>query len=384
MKKHSIDPKMPPEEKERRDVVRQRAKDITATKSDNAIDGRLGVYIDGTGSDYSNMIELKNKFEGLGYISYLVVVNTKLDVALIRNQTRERTVPGNIVEERWRAVQENIGKYIQVFDNFSIIDNNGDKRSSDPDEVALWTETEIQIDRAYSKLRKFTALPPNKPVARVWIKSHTLGEASYPGNIGAMEMIKFRRMVVDKPELWTALKELIAAGKKRQAWELIQRITGTALDSRSLYDSIGESIDIAKGFPIEEWYEEEDTYATVALAHDSSGGEIEVLFTPLDEGGTAIDFDFTRGGSYEMTGGGEAGRVFATVLNALGEYLKDYYQPDYITFASKGDSRTRAYTSLIKRFAGRFGYRQVPYDSLPKEITDQPTPPGELFAFSRI
>ena len=49
MGKHGIDPKMPPEEKEKRDTVRARAKQITGKKSDLAIEGRLGIHIDGTG-----------------------------------------------------------------------------------------------------------------------------------------------------------------------------------------------------------------------------------------------------------------------------------------------------------------------------------------------
>ena len=152
-----------------------------------------------------------------------------------------------------------------------------------------------------------------------------------------------------------------------------------------LQEFVTEAIDLTSAYPIEEWYENDD-YAMVAVAHDEEGREIEVIFTPLledDSPVSAIDFDFTRGGTYERTGEGHANRVFATVLNAFAEYLKGYYTPDYISFGSKGQSRTSLYTAMIRRFASRFGYREVPYNSLPQEITDQPRPEGHMFALAR-
>lgn len=146
--------------------------------------------------------------------------------------------------------------------------------------------------------------------------------------------------------------------------------------------NIDESIDLKNAFPIEEWYENEQE-AVIAVAHDSLGKEIEVIFTPLHDEINAIDFDFTRGGTYEKTGEGDAQRVFATVLNAFNQYLNSYYEPDYIAFGSKGDSRTRLYSTMIKRFASKFGYKEIPYDSLPKEITDQPRPEGHMFALAK-
>lgn len=158
MKKHGIDPKMPPAEKEKRDIVRQRAKDITADKSNLVIDGRLGIVIDGTGADYENISKLKSNFDSLGYNNFLVVVNTNLEVARQRNQKRNRTVPDDIVVKSWYAVQENIGKFSQIFENVSIIDNSGDQQT-----------TESQIQSTYKKLLKFTNSPPNKPAAKKWM-----------------------------------------------------------------------------------------------------------------------------------------------------------------------------------------------------------------------
>jgi dephospho-CoA kinase len=249
MKKHDLDPKMPPEQKTKRDTVRSRAKEVTATKNDLAIDGRLGIHIDGTGDDFDKINNLKKNFEQLGYDSFLVVVNTKLEIAKQRNQMRARTVPDDIVTNSWYNVQDNIGRFFDVFKYMAIIDNSGDSKATDQ-----------QINNVHVKLKKFVDMPPNKPAAKAWIagqknvnekwsakykrsincnnpkgfsqRAHCHGrkkttEASYVGNLGAMEMIKFKQ--VASPELWALMKSLIEKGKEEEAWLLLQKVTGTKL-----------------------------------------------------------------------------------------------------------------------------------------------------------
>lgn len=162
MKKNDLNFKMPPEEKEKRSAVRQRAKDITGNKSELALDGRLGIIIDGTGDDFEKVIRLKTNFDELGYDNFLVIVNTRLDVARERNKKRKRTVPDDLVIDSWYNVQNNIGKFAQVFDNTAIIDNSGDI-----------SETQQQILNVYKKILNFTNKKPNSPAAREWINRHT-------------------------------------------------------------------------------------------------------------------------------------------------------------------------------------------------------------------
>lgn len=218
MKKHNIDPKMPPEEKEKRDVVRQRAKDITGDKSMLAIEGRLGIVIDGTGDEFEKVSKLKSNFDALGYNNFLVVVNTKLDVARERNQKRQRTVPDKIVVDSWYAVQNNIGKFAQIFEQMSVIDNSGDSAT-----------TNEQIQNTYKKLVKFTQQEPNKPIAKQWMNQQRppTNEASYAGNLGMMEMFKFYQ--VASPEMKDLMRKLLAQGKEEAAWELLQKVTGVKL-----------------------------------------------------------------------------------------------------------------------------------------------------------
>lgn len=67
---------------------------------------------------------------------------------------------------------------------------------------------------------------------------------------------------------------------------------------------------------------------------------------------------FHRGGTFAARGQGDAGGVFASVLDAAGKFLKKF-KPEFITFTAdkdKGNSRERAYAALVKRFASQYGY----------------------------
>ena len=117
--------KMPPEEEGPRDVVRGRAKELTAKRKANYVEGRLGLIIDGTGREFDKISKQARELEILGYDVYMIFVNTSLDVALQRNEQRPRSVPTSIVTNSWKAVQNNIGKFSNFFKNgFIIVDNN--------------------------------------------------------------------------------------------------------------------------------------------------------------------------------------------------------------------------------------------------------------------
>ena len=125
LKQAGLSLKMPPEQQEPRDVVRGRAKDITKARQKNYLEGRLGVVIDGTGKDANKILGQKSGLEELGYDTYMVFVNTSLDVALKRNAERARSVPEPIVVKAWKDVQANTGKFSNMFRaGFIVVDNN--------------------------------------------------------------------------------------------------------------------------------------------------------------------------------------------------------------------------------------------------------------------
>lgn len=52
-------------------------------------------------------------------------------------------------------------------------------------------------------------------------------EASYPGNIGIMELIKFNKIASGTQK--NLFKKLASLGRDHEAWDLIQKVTGVKL-----------------------------------------------------------------------------------------------------------------------------------------------------------
>ena len=106
--------------------LRSFAKDLTGQRRKLYQDGRLGMIIDGTGDDFKKIAAEKKELEAVGYDTYMIFVNTTLEVALQRNENRDRVLPEKIVRDSHRAVNQNIGGFQGLFggSNFLIVDNN--------------------------------------------------------------------------------------------------------------------------------------------------------------------------------------------------------------------------------------------------------------------
>ena len=106
------------------DSIRNKAKRITQLQKKFYEAGRLGMIIDGTGHVYSKIQKNKKYAESLGYDTYMVFVNTSLEVAQERNKQRDRVLPDDLLEKSWKDVQNNLGKFQNLFGgNFRIVDN---------------------------------------------------------------------------------------------------------------------------------------------------------------------------------------------------------------------------------------------------------------------
>ena len=125
LKKAGLSLKMPPEEFERKEKVRGRAKELTKKQQANYLEGRLGLIIDGTGKDAGRILKQKAGLEELGYDTYMIFVNTSIDVALERNEKRARSLQPSFVVKSWKDVQANIGAFNNMFrQGFIVVDNN--------------------------------------------------------------------------------------------------------------------------------------------------------------------------------------------------------------------------------------------------------------------
>jgi predicted kinase len=113
---------------------RDKAKRITDTQKAFYEEGRLGMIIDGTGDDIAKIKKKKDHAESLGYDTYMVFVNTSLDVAQKRNKLRDRTLSDERVTEIWKACQHNLGAFQTMFSgNFRIVDNTADGDNLTPE-----------------------------------------------------------------------------------------------------------------------------------------------------------------------------------------------------------------------------------------------------------
>jgi len=126
LKKAGLSLKMPPEQEVPRAVVRGHAKELTAKRKGNYLEGRLGLIIDGTGREFDKIQSQARQLQELGYDTYMIFVNTSLDVALQRNAERPRSVPESIVIKSWKDVQANLGKFNNFFGSGMIIVDNND------------------------------------------------------------------------------------------------------------------------------------------------------------------------------------------------------------------------------------------------------------------
>lgn len=137
--------------------IRNKAKRVTKHAMDAYIGGRLGMIIDGTGKDFDKISGWARMLKDFGYDVHMVFVNTSLEVAQERNKMRERTLAPEMVEQMWKEVQYNIGKFQSFFkSNFFIVDNSsaGDKT----------------IDGMEKIINKSVKKPVENPIGKRWIK----------------------------------------------------------------------------------------------------------------------------------------------------------------------------------------------------------------------
>ena len=152
--------------------LRKFAKDLTAERRRLYQDGRLGMIIDGTGDDFQKISKEKAELEKIGYQTYMIFVNTTLEVALQRNELRDRVLPKSIVEASHKEVNRNIGAFQGLFGsgNFMIVDNNEAK-------------TEEQAKKRFKMLvkqglGKFIKAPIKNKQALSWIRKQKILDKS--------------------------------------------------------------------------------------------------------------------------------------------------------------------------------------------------------------
>ena len=148
--------------------LRSFAKNLTAERRRLYQNGRLGMIIDGTGDDFKKIAAEKKELEAVGYDTYMIFVNTTLEVALQRNENRDRVLPEKIVRDSHRAVNQNIGGFQGLFgsSNFMIVDNNDYQ-----DEKAAQKRFNMLVKQG---LGKFIKRPIKNKRGLSWVRKNKL------------------------------------------------------------------------------------------------------------------------------------------------------------------------------------------------------------------
>ena len=83
-----------------------------------------------------------------------------------------------------------------------------------------------------------------------------------------------------------------------------------------------------------------------------------------------LEVSFEIDGSMNITGGGDAIRIFNTVLVVLDKFIKENTPPDFFIFAGEGSSRISFYRRMMLKFLPSLGYTSAGYDDLPISVQD--------------
>jgi len=140
-------------------AIRDRAKTLITKQEKSYVEGRLGLLIDGTGKNYNKIKTSSDTLRKIGYDTYMIFVNTSLDVAQQRNEMRSRQLEKSEVTKMWNAVQENVGKFQSYFGrkSFLVVDNN--------------SAGEDVFTKVFVEIGKLVKQKPSSRAANAWIKN---------------------------------------------------------------------------------------------------------------------------------------------------------------------------------------------------------------------
>ena len=144
--------------------LRKHAKDLSKERLRLYVQGRLGVIIDGTGHKFKDVKTERQKLIDLGYDTYMIFVNTSLEIAQKRNKERARKLPSEIVEKSWKAVQNNMTYFQGLFggSNFLLVDN-----SKFLSEKEARKKFNVLVKKG---IDKFVKKPVKNKLGKEWIK----------------------------------------------------------------------------------------------------------------------------------------------------------------------------------------------------------------------
>ena len=144
--------------------MRKYAKALSLERLRIYTEGKLGVIIDGTGHRFDKVKDKRKKLIDLGYDTFMIFVNTSLEVALKRNLSRPRVVPEEIVKKSWEDVQANMAFFQGLFGNanFLLVDNSKHLSAKEAEK-----KFKMLVEKG---IDKFLKKPIKSKIGKAWLR----------------------------------------------------------------------------------------------------------------------------------------------------------------------------------------------------------------------
>ena len=178
-----------------------------------------------------------------------------------------------------------------------------------------------------------------------------------------------------------AYKALRSQGYITKLYDLRDKLHSEYLTIENMYQPIKDDVNEAFNQPYPIKWEKGDHGDLDALAKLPDGSPLSIMFNKEqdDDGDEITQVQFYRNNSQEVTGEGDAQRIFATVLTAIQQYIKKR-KPLRLTFAASKEtdptiyyepgqpqpnpeSRAKLYDRLVQRYSKAWGYRAFRADN---------------------
>jgi len=211
--------------------------------------------------------------------------------------------------------------------------------------------------------------------------NNILGSVAF--NIGDDNELDPQDLKVDERYQGQGIARIMYDYAKSKGYEIHRSYDQTDAGAGFWNKHRGEDVRIWEAFdnPYKGKWEKSD-YGDVDLNTKlPDGTNLSIMFNNQqgDEGEEVVQVEFYRNNSQEVTGEGDAQRIFATVLDAIQKYIKKY-KPQKLSFsASKAtdptiyyepdqpqpnpESRAKLYDRLVQRYSKALGYRAFRADN---------------------
>lgn len=143
--------------------LRAQAKAKESGQMDLWLRGRLGLVLETTGQNLSNVRKRMNLLRKAGYDCYAIFVNTSLEVAQARNQERARSLPTTVVDQIWKDAQKHKAELKKLVGskNFEEVVN---------DEVLSPREVRAElVPRLHRLALRLLQRPVSNPIGQAWM-----------------------------------------------------------------------------------------------------------------------------------------------------------------------------------------------------------------------